>query len=64
MASPIHSAIVGRRRTCPKCGHRQLVAILLIHESVTCRRCGARIPPSSNASSGAAPGASARKPRP
>ena len=33
-----------KKRKCPRCGHTQLVSILLKQESVTCRRCGGMIP--------------------
>ncbi len=47
MASPIHGAagMIGRKRTCPRCGHRQTVPVIVTKHSVTCRRCGAQIPP-------------------
>ncbi len=47
MASPIHGAagIPTRKRRCPRCSHVQAVALMLVHEKVVCRRCGAIIPP-------------------
>ncbi|MBL8633165.1 MAG: hypothetical protein JNM40_08060 [Myxococcales bacterium] len=33
-----------KKRKCPRCGHTQLVSILLKQETVTCRRCGGMIP--------------------
>jgi uncharacterized paraquat-inducible protein A len=61
MASPIHIAAMGRRRICPKCGHRQVVALVLHHEAVSCRRCGSRIPPTPSSPSASPP--APRKPR-
>ena len=37
----VYSAL---RRTCPNCGHRQVVPLSKRHESVTCKRCSAAIP--------------------
>lgn len=34
-----------RKRRCPTCGGIQAVSVLLRDSSVTCRRCGAMIPP-------------------
>lgn len=35
-------------RTCPKCGHRQIVAADRARQAVTCRHCGGSIPPKSS----------------
>lgn len=34
-----------RKRRCPSCGGIQAVSVLLRDVAVTCRRCGASIPP-------------------
>ena len=43
-------SILGRllhlKRTCPKCKRDQIVPSARKHEAVSCRFCGARIPPS------------------
>lgn len=58
MASPIHGAagMPTRKRRCPRCGHVQAVALLVVKEKVVCRRCGGIIPPDSGAASGATAG--------
>lgn len=45
-----------RKRRCPRCGHVQTVALLLVKEKVVCRRCGGIIPPEGDGSTRAADG--------
>ena len=49
MASPIITASLlnATRRRCPKCGRRQSVSTFAAQQAVTCRKCGASIPPPS-----------------
>lgn len=42
---PGSSGILLRKRRCASCGGWQAVSILLRDATVTCRRCGAPIPP-------------------
>jgi ribosomal protein S27E len=37
--------ILDLKRKCPKCGHGQFVSSDKRHQSVTCKACGAPIPP-------------------
>lgn len=48
MASALTAAslVNARKRVCPKCGRKQSVSVFAVHLAVTCRRCGASIPPS------------------
>ena len=48
MASALTAAslVNARKRVCPKCGRQQSVSVFAAQLAVTCRRCGASIPPS------------------
>ena len=41
----IAGTVAALARRCPNCGHRQIVAASHRNEAVTCKRCGAAIPP-------------------
>jgi ribosomal protein S27AE len=41
----IVSTVAALTRTCPNCGHRQIVAKRYQRDSVRCARCGKPIPP-------------------
>jgi ribosomal protein S27E len=43
--STIIGTIKGLRRTCPKCGHTQIVPADKKNQTVPCSHCGADIPP-------------------
>lgn len=62
MAGPILTTTLlnATRRTCPRCGGKQSVSVFAAQQPVTCRRCGASIPPPP--ATGAAPGAKPDKP--
>ncbi len=39
------TAAARAKRTCPKCGHARIVPREKARETVTCRHCGAKMPP-------------------
>lgn len=41
---PAGAGMPMRKRRCPHCGHIQTVALTLLYQTVTCRRCGSLIP--------------------
>ena len=43
--SSILGALRGIKRTCPKCGHSQVVPVDKRNQTVRCSHCGADIPP-------------------
>ena len=45
MISTVVGTIVGLKRTCPKCRKNQVVPPGKRKETVTCKYCGASIPP-------------------
>lgn len=48
MASPIlANLLIARKRTCPRCGHKQFTSVFTLKQAVPCHRCGASIPPPS-----------------
>jgi ribosomal protein S27E len=54
MGSPIIAASLlnASKRKCPKCGRKQSVSAFAAQQAVTCRRCGASIPPPGGPASG------------